>query len=68
MNTEAPEVIRTAQEAVNGLITACQKHLPLYREHPQAVAQVNRTAKWLLSAIAALNRQRAMPRPAESKK
>jgi hypothetical protein len=68
VNTETTDAIRQAQKAIEGLVAACQKHLPLYRQHPQAVAQVNRTAKWLLSAIAALNRQRAMLRTAESKK
>ena len=66
MNPETIHTLEVAQEAVNRLVEACQKHRPLYKQHPQAVAQVSRTAKWLLSAITGLHRKFATTRPAET--
>jgi hypothetical protein len=54
------EPIRTT-EAVGDLVNDCRKRGPLYRRHPRAVAQVNRTAKWLLNALATLRRQLEEP-------
>jgi hypothetical protein len=59
------ETIRLTQEAVSRLVEACRKQSPLYRQHPQTVAQINRTAKWLLSAIAGLNKKLATPPSSE---
>jgi hypothetical protein len=46
--------LRAAEEAVAALVEACAKDGPLYPCDPRAVAQVSRTGKWHLSAIAAL--------------
>jgi hypothetical protein len=53
--------MRAAEEAVGRLITECRKPGPLYKRAPRAVAQVSRTGKWLLNAIAALNRELKKP-------
>ena len=36
---------------------------PLYGRHPRAVAQVSRTAKWLVNALASLRRILRPPAP-----
>jgi hypothetical protein len=49
-----PSTLRTlqaAEKAIRGLAAVCHKDGPLYRKCPRSVAQVNRTAKWLLNAI-----------------
>ena len=66
MNPETINTLHVAQEAVNRLVEACQKQRPLYKRHPQTVAQVSRTAKWLLSAIAGLTRKFATTCHAET--
>ncbi len=50
------ETFRAAEESVNYLIQACRKSRPLYHHNPKVTAQVTRTAKWLLNAIAAPNK------------
>jgi hypothetical protein len=50
------DTIRAAEEAVRRLVEVCQKPGRLYARNPRAVAQVGRTAKWLLHALAALHR------------
>ena len=42
--------------AVHRLVEACGKQGRLYRHNPKLVAQVSRTGKWLLNAIAALKK------------
>ncbi len=64
MDSEMLATVQAAEEAVRRLVESCRKHGPLYREHPQAVAQINRTAKWLLNALARL--RRATPSPKET--
>lgn len=54
MNPETEEMLRAAEDAVNRLVERCDKASPLYRGNPRAVAQVSRTGKWLLNALAAL--------------
>jgi hypothetical protein len=44
----------TAEDAVRDLVELCRKQGRLYGRHPRTVAQVSRTAKWLLNAIATL--------------
>jgi hypothetical protein len=44
----------TAEKTITGLIERCQKGSPLYARNPKIVAQVSRTCKWLLNALAAL--------------
>ena len=57
--------LRAAEEAVNRLVEECRKNGPLYPRSPKAVAQVSRTGKWLLHAIAALHRELKKPAVAE---
>lgn len=57
MNVQTTNTIRNAQESVNRLVQVCRQFGPLYTRQPKAVAQVSRTAKWLLHAITVLNRE-----------
>lgn len=57
MDPETHTIVQSARAAVNHLVAACQKRSPLYALHPQKVAQVSRTGKWLLNALTALDRQ-----------
>lgn len=54
MNPETQEMLRAAEEAVARLVEQSCKNGPLYPHSPKAVAQVSRTGKWLLNAVAAL--------------
>jgi len=56
MNLEALNAVRAAEEAVTRLVGECRQSGRLYAGNPQAVAQVSRTAKWLLHALAALRK------------
>jgi hypothetical protein len=56
MTPEFQTMLESARTAVNQLVAACQKRSPLYTLHPQQVAQVSRTGKWLLNALTALDR------------
>jgi hypothetical protein len=53
---ETLKALAAAEEAVLRLIDECAKQKPLYDCHPKAVAQVSRTAKWLINALATLHR------------
>jgi len=53
--------LRAAEEAVSCLVEACRKTGTLYARDPKAVAQVSRTGKWNLNAIAALRKVLATP-------
>jgi len=57
MNPQTEKTLRAAEDAVARLVEACGKDTPLYKQRPRAVAQVSRTGKWLLNAIAALRRE-----------
>ena len=61
MNARTQKVLRSAEEAVGRLVEECRKGGPLYAEDPGAVAQVSRTAKWLLNALARLHREQGTP-------
>jgi hypothetical protein len=61
VNPSTLNTLRAAEEAVTRLIERCRKPGPLYRRSPKAAAQVNRTSKWLLNAIAALHRELKKP-------
>lgn len=63
MNPETQKTLRAAEDAVSRLVECCCKTGPLYQSSPKTVAQVNRTAKWLLNALAALRRE--LPPPAD---
>lgn len=54
MSQPPAEMLRAAQDVVKRLVEQCIKYGPLYKACPKKVAQVNRTAKWLLNAIVAL--------------
>ena len=56
MDESTRNTLRAAEEAVSRLIDECRKDRPLYARDPKAVAQVSRTGKWHLSAIAALRK------------
>jgi hypothetical protein len=44
----------TAEKTITRLIERCRKDGPHYARNPKIVAQVSRTGKWLLNALAAL--------------
>jgi len=56
MNPETLESINAARTTVTQLLSACRKLGPLYAQNPRLVAQANRTGKWFLNALAALER------------
>jgi hypothetical protein len=56
MTPEIHTTFHTATQAVDQLVRTCRKGGPLYPQNPRAVAQVSRTGKWLLNAIARLHR------------
>ncbi len=55
MDTETLEILCAAEEAVGKLVEECRRGR-LSRRHPRAVAQLCRTGKWHLAAIAAFHR------------
>jgi hypothetical protein len=54
MNPETQKMLRAAEDAVSQLVEHCSKAGPLYHNSPKTVAQVSRTGKWLINAVAAL--------------
>jgi hypothetical protein len=44
-------LIRSVEKSVTRLLNACHKDGHLYSRNPRAVAQINRTGKWLLNAL-----------------
>ena len=67
MDDQTQEKVRAAEEAVGRLIEECRKRGLLYNENPKAVAQVSRTGKWLLNALATLRRALDAPAPPAKK-
>lgn len=61
MSPRTRRIVHSAQQAVGRLVEICQKGGPLYKQNPKAVAQVNRTAKWLLNALARLEQADRVP-------
>ncbi len=61
MDPSIEATIRAAEDAVLQLVEVCRKRGILHNQHRKATAQVSRTAKWLLNAIAALNKDLDMP-------
>jgi hypothetical protein len=57
MTKDTKKAVDAAERAVTRLVEKCHKGAPLYLQNPKAVAQVSRTAKWLLNAIARLLRE-----------
>ncbi len=64
MDPVTQSAFRAAEQAVRRLLEQCRKEGRLYRRDPRAAAQVNRTARWLLNALA--NLRRALEAPADS--
>jgi hypothetical protein len=58
VDPETLNTLRAAERAVARLLEECRKGGPLYVASPRAVAQVSRTGRWLLNALAALRPQR----------
>ncbi len=52
-----PELFRTAQDVVQRLVAECRPDAPLYQQHRKSMAQISRTSKWLLNALAALDQE-----------
>jgi hypothetical protein len=52
------------QTALDEVIVAAAKGMPLYRENPKLVADVSRKAKWLQKAIQTFQESHDQPRPA----
>lgn len=61
MNRRTRTLVHSAHQAVRRLVEVCHKGGPLYRQNPRAVAQVSRTAKWLLNALARLEQEGLLP-------
>jgi hypothetical protein len=57
MNPETQAALRDAEQVVKRLLKHCGKHGSLYRASPRAVAHVSRRSKWLLNALATLDRE-----------
>jgi hypothetical protein len=66
VDPETLALCRSTQETVNQLVEACHKRHRLYARNPRAVAQVSRTAKWLLNAIDRLQRELGAADPGAS--
>jgi hypothetical protein len=49
--------LRAAERAVTRLVEECIRDGPLYTESPRHVAQISRTGKWFLNAIASFRRE-----------
>ncbi len=62
MDESTRNTLRAAEEAVTRLIDECRKDGTLYRRDRKATAQVSRTGKWHLSALAALRKAFDAPR------
>ena len=59
MPVNTRNLVRSVEKAVNRLLSACRKDGHLYSRDPKGAAQVNRTAKWLLSALRNLTPDKA---------
>ncbi len=67
MDESTQNMLHAVEEAVSCLIGKCGKNSPLYVRDPRAVAQVSRTGKWHLNAIAALRKSLDTPCTASGK-
>jgi hypothetical protein len=56
MSDSVLDAFSGAEDSVRQLVEVCRKAGHLYARSPKKVAQVNRTAKWLLNALSALRR------------
>jgi hypothetical protein len=60
MNRKTQTAVARAEKAVSRLVEHCQKGGPLHTQNPKLVAQVSRTGKWHLNAIAGLKQSLGM--------
>jgi hypothetical protein len=67
VNLRTQSALRAARKAATRLVAVCRKGGPLYARSPRAVAQVSRTGKWFLNAIAALGRALSGPAANEAR-
>ncbi len=67
MDESTQNMLRAVEEAVARLVETCGKNSSLYASDPRAVAQVSRTGKWHLNAIAALRKALDTPCTASGK-
>jgi hypothetical protein len=58
MNRKDDNPMAGTKHALTRLLRECRKNGPLYQQHPQTAAKVNRTARCLLHALARLQRER----------
>ncbi len=56
MDESTQNMLRAVEETVSRLVEKCGKNGSVYVRDPRAVAQVSRTGKWHLNAIAALRK------------
>jgi hypothetical protein len=61
VNQDTLSAVRTVEQSVHQLVRACHKQGPVYARSPKAVAQVNRTSKWLLNALDRLKEDQGTP-------
>jgi hypothetical protein len=57
VNAQTRKLLRAAEQATTRLVEECRKGGPLYARSPRAVAQVSRTGKWFLNALASVQRE-----------
>jgi hypothetical protein len=66
VNAHTRKALRAAEQAAARLVEECRMGGPLYAQSPKAVAQVSRTGKWFLNALAALGGDPNAPAAPES--
>lgn len=66
MNQQTQETLRAAEEAVTRLVEQCGKAAPMYEQEPRKAAQVSRTGKRPLNAVAALREGLTAPQKKEA--
>jgi hypothetical protein len=57
VNPDTKPVLAAAEEVVTRLLDVCRKNVPLDRQSPRTVVQVNRTSRCLLNALSRLNHE-----------
>ena len=61
MNPRTRTIVQAAHQAVHRLVEICHKEGPLYGQNPPAIAQVNRTTKGFLNALAWPEQEGGLP-------
>jgi hypothetical protein len=57
VDSSTQEMLRAAEQTVSRLAECCNPNSPLCRRSPRGAALVGRMSRWLLFALAALQRQ-----------